>query len=162
MAIKDKILSANDVKQSAEMYKTMKSSLNEKKDRDGGKMWTSLVTGGTQIYPLWMAIWVHIAWWKLPKDAKPESQTALGNMVHRIHHELISSKTNGESSEIEHEHDYSCKFQGILYPTFQYCLSIFCHYMYIIIIILTLLLKKTNGMIWYNHMYVIYSIYIYR
>ena len=45
MAIKDKILSANDVKQSAEMYKTMKSSLNEKKDRDGGKMWTSLVTG---------------------------------------------------------------------------------------------------------------------
>jgi hypothetical protein len=43
MAIKDKILSANDVKQSAEMYKTMKSSLNEKKDRDGGKMWTPVV-----------------------------------------------------------------------------------------------------------------------
>lgn len=32
LRIYDKILSANDVKQSAEMYKTMKSSLNEKKD----------------------------------------------------------------------------------------------------------------------------------
>eukprot|EP00435_Cladocopium_sp_Y103_P023582 s1230_g5.t1 len=41
LRVYDKILMANDVKHAAEIYKTMKSSLNEKKD--GGNMWT--ITG---------------------------------------------------------------------------------------------------------------------